>query len=121
VLALVARGLFRDSLGTGFEAGIALSDGAEPSDGFRRVLVSSETEIKFAVEKSRKPTVVEGMSEGTRQPSAYETIYFDTDDFDLRRHRSNCACGTGMAKSSKESRPARTTATSSDSSRTRSF
>jgi inorganic triphosphatase YgiF len=49
--------------------------------------VSSETEIKFAVEKSRKPTVVEGMSEGTRQPSAYETIYFDTDDFDLRRHR----------------------------------
>ena len=49
--------------------------------------MSSETEIKFAVEKSRKPTVVEGMSEGTRQPSAYETIYFDTDDFDLRRHR----------------------------------
>ena len=61
--------------------------GAEPSDGFRRVLVSSETEIKFAVERGRKPTVVEGMSEGTRQPSAYETIYFDTDDFDLRRHR----------------------------------
>jgi triphosphatase len=61
--------------------------GAEPSDGFRRVLVSSETEIKFAVEKSRKPTVVVGMSEGTRQPSAYETTYFDTDDFDLRRHR----------------------------------
>lgn len=61
--------------------------GAEPSDGFRRVLVSSETEIKFAVERGRKPTVVEGMSEGTRQPSAYETIYFDTDDFDLRHHR----------------------------------
>ena len=34
--------------------------GAEPSDGFRRVLVSSETEIKFAVEKSRKPTVWRG-------------------------------------------------------------
>jgi inorganic triphosphatase YgiF len=27
------------------------------------------------------------MSEGTCQPSAYETIYFDTNDFDLRRHR----------------------------------
>jgi triphosphatase len=61
--------------------------GAEPSDGFRRVLLSSETELKFAVERGRKPTVVEGMSEGTRQPSAYETIYFDTNDFDLRRHR----------------------------------
>ena len=61
--------------------------GAEPSDGFRRVLLSSETDIKFAVERGRKPTVVEGMSEGTRQPFAYETIYFDTNDFDLRRHR----------------------------------
>jgi inorganic triphosphatase YgiF len=61
--------------------------GAEPSDGFRRVLVSSETEIKFAVEKSRKPTAVEGMSEGTLRPSTYETLYFDTDNSDLRRNQ----------------------------------
>ena len=58
--------------------------GAEPSDGFRRVLVSSETGIKFAIEKGRK---TEGMSEGTREPSTYETLYFDTDNLDLRRHR----------------------------------
>jgi len=58
--------------------------GAEPSDGFRRVLVSTETEIKFAVEKGRK---TEGMGEGTLHPSTYETLYFDTDKLDLRRHR----------------------------------
>jgi hypothetical protein len=49
--------------------------------------VSSETGIKFAIEKCRIPTVVEGMSEGTREPSTYETLYFDTDNLDLRRHR----------------------------------
>jgi triphosphatase len=59
---------------------------AEPGDGFRRVLLSSETEIKFAVEKDRKPTVIEGIDEGARLPSTYETIYFDTDNLDLKRH-----------------------------------
>jgi len=58
--------------------------GAEPNDGFRRVLVSSETEIKFAVEKGRK---TEGVGEGTLRPSTYETLYFDTDNLDLRRNR----------------------------------
>src|SRR5262245_35345978 len=58
--------------------------GAEPNDGFRRVLVSTETEIKFAVEKGRK---TEGMGEGTLHPATYETLYFDTDNLDLRRHR----------------------------------
>jgi len=56
-------------------------------DGFRRVLVSSETEIKFAVEKGRKPSVMEGIGERAREPSTYETIYFDTDNLALRRHR----------------------------------
>jgi len=54
-------------------------------EGFRRVEVSSETEIKFAVEEGRKPTVVEGIGEGAFQPSTYETIYFDTDNLDLKR------------------------------------
>ena len=58
--------------------------GAEPNDGFRRVLVSSETEIKFAVEKGRK---TEGVGEGTLRPSTYETLYFDTGNLDLRRNR----------------------------------
>src|SRR6476661_4460705 len=58
--------------------------GAEPNDGFRRVLVSSKTEIKFAVEKGRKTEVV---GEGTLRPSTYETLYFDTDNLDLRRDR----------------------------------
>src|SRR5262245_59265081 len=61
--------------------------GAELSDGFRRVLVSSETEIKFAVDESSKPTVVEGIGEGPVRPSAYETLYFDTDNLDLRCHQ----------------------------------
>jgi len=48
------------------EQGLVSVMGAEPNDGFRRVLVSSETEIKFAVEKGRK---TEGVGEGTLRPS----------------------------------------------------
>ena len=66
------------------EQGLVSVMGAEPNDGFRRVLVSSETEIKFAVEKGRK---TEGVGEETLRPSTYETLYFDTDNYDLRRHR----------------------------------
>ena len=73
--------------GLGLKQGLVSVIGAEPSDGFRRVLVSSETGIKFAIEKCRTQTVVEGISEGTREPSSYETIYFDTDNLDLRRHQ----------------------------------
>jgi CHAD domain-containing protein len=61
--------------------------GAEPGEGLRRVLVSRKTEIKFAVDKGHKPTVMETMSEGARQPSTYEAIYFDTDNLDLKRHK----------------------------------
>jgi hypothetical protein len=92
--------------------------GAEPSDGFRRVVVSSETGIKFAIEKCRTPTVVEGMSEGTREPSTYETLYFDTDNLDLRRHRVEL-CVRKTTRSSRRSRRARPTAASSDARRTR--
>ena len=56
-------------------------------DGFRRVQVSDETEIKFAVEKGREPILLEGIGKSACQPSTYETIYFDTDDLDLKRHR----------------------------------
>ena len=67
------------------EQGLVSVMGAEPNDGFRRVLVSSETEIKFAVEKGRKTKWV---GEETLRPSNYETLYFDTDNFELRRHRA---------------------------------
>jgi triphosphatase len=56
-------------------------------DACRRVLVSTETEIKFAVDKGRKLTVMEVIGEGAPEPSTYETIYFDTDNLELRRHR----------------------------------
>ena len=44
-----------------------------------------QTELKFAVDELSKPTVVGGFG-ATGQPSTYETIYFDTDTLDLRRH-----------------------------------
>ena len=64
-----------------------VSDVGALGDCFRRVLVSSETEIKFAIDKGRKPTVMEGIGESAHEPSTYETIYFDTDNSDLRRHQ----------------------------------
>ena len=65
-----------------------VSDVGALGDCFRRVLVSSETEIKFAIDKGRKPTVMEGIGESAQEPSTYETIYFDTDNSDLRRRTS---------------------------------
>jgi CHAD domain-containing protein len=62
-------------------------DLGEPKDSFHRALVSSQTEIKFAVESGCKPTLLEGTGDGARQTSNYETIYFDTDNLDLRRHQ----------------------------------
>ena len=49
--------------------------------------MSSETEFTFAVDKGRKPTVLEGIGDSAREPATYETIYFDTDKSDLRRNR----------------------------------
>ena len=58
--------------------------GAEPNDGFRRVLVSSETEIKFAVEKGRK---TEGVGRGNFQAVHLRNPLLRHRQFDLRRHR----------------------------------
>jgi triphosphatase len=45
-----------------------------------------QTELKFAVNEVSKPAVAAAFGP-TEQPSTYETIYFDTDNLDLRRHR----------------------------------
>jgi hypothetical protein len=70
----------------GLKQGLVLDLG-EPRDSFHRALVSRQTEIKFAVESGCKPTLMEGTGDGARQTSNYETIYFDTDNLDLRRHQ----------------------------------
>jgi triphosphatase len=49
--------------------------------------MSRVTEVKFAVGKVSKPTVIAGLGVGTDAPFAYEATYFDTDDLDLRRHQ----------------------------------
>src|SRR6476469_3390688 len=90
--------------------------GAEPNDGFRRVLVSSETEIKFAVEKGRKTEVV---GEGTLRPSTYETLYFDTDNLDLRRNRVELCVRKRDGQVIQKIKTRRPTAASSDASRTK--
>ena len=64
-----------------------VSDVGALGDCFRQVLVSGETEIKFAIDKGRKPTVMEGIGESAQERSTYETIYFDTDNSNLRRHQ----------------------------------
>ena len=59
--------------------------------------MSSETEIKFAVDKGRKPTVMEGIGDSAREPATYETIYFDTDNSDLEAPPGwSCAFATRM-------------------------
>jgi triphosphatase len=55
-------------------------------EGFRRDIVSSETEIKFTVDKERRSVVIEGLVESAGEPSTYESIYFDTDDLRLKRN-----------------------------------
>jgi len=52
-----------------------------------RALVSRQTEIKLAVENGCKPTCWTRRVNGAGQASNYETIYFDTDNLDLRRHQ----------------------------------
>jgi triphosphatase len=59
---------------------------ASLKDGVRQVHVLSDTEIRFAVEDCASVSVRE-IGERACQSFTYETVYFDTDNSDLKQHR----------------------------------